>query len=487
MITRKFKNDSTCSNRVKYVFGKNHEHKCDAVAFVGGNVYSDNVEGLEREIEIPTFMRRSALDKSPGRCGAHYMISLQTGEKLTVEEWRDVLDTTMAALGYTKDHKYFGVLHEDTDKQHMHIVANRTSMDDHLLISESKDYETLMDTARALEVKYKKKIGATPNPEETWGVNQLERDIKKYGRELKAGKNPDLKFRDILLARVATAIEEIHKTAKQKGTKESPTKPTMIQLVLALKKKGVDVEFTMKKDTDEIVGISYILDGKKISGRDLKRSRLTFQKLTEQEGISYEPEIHLRALQRAVQTRAVESKEQQHEKRLEKRRSGGNLPAGVAYYKQINSVDYKGTINGSPGPGPGSRQTLKKKEPAQKDEYFAIRVQMQRYHYAIARRTMPPTRVNGQYMLFAFKKPYDEVKREIESNHIIRLMQSMMTLLQTVFAIFSAKCECIEDFKMDSFEDGPVYECNMKDTESKNFSITNSLGISKLDHLAPSA
>jgi hypothetical protein len=467
MITRKFKNDSKCGNRVAYVFGKNHEHKCDSVTFAGGNVYSDKAEDLAREMEIPTNMRRSATDKGPGLCGAHYMISLRPGEKLTVEEWKDVLDTTMTNLGYGKDHKYFGVIHENTEKQHMHIVANRISMDNYLLVNESKDYETLIDSARDLEIKYKHKIEPTTNPEDTWGVNELERDVKNFGREwskyeseLKknpAPPKPNVKFRNIVLARVAASIEEAHAIAERKSTKKNPVQPTMVQFVAALKKREIDVKFTIKEGTTEITGITYIFDGRHITGRELKRSRLTFQKLIEQEGISYEPEKHFSALQRAVQFRAGESKESKHEKDLEKRRSGGNLPSGVARYDQINADDYMDAAS-----GPRHRLS-KKKEQKPKDEYFAIRVTMQKYHYAIARRMMPPTRVNSQYMIFAFKKDYREVRTEIETNRIIRLMHQMLSTLMTFFGIFKAQCELVMDFEYSPTSDGPIYTSHIEE------------------------
>jgi hypothetical protein len=462
MITRKFRNDSKCGDRVRYAFGNNHEHKCDSVTFVGGNVYSDNSDDLAVEMEIPTTMRKSALDKGPGRCGAHYMLSLQKGEQLSVSEWRDILDTTMAALGYTKDHKYFGVIHEDTGNQHMHIVANRISMDNHLLINESKDYETMMATARDLELKYNAKIEPTVSPEKTWGTNKLERDMKEFARDVKAKKKPTLQIKDVMIARIASAIEEVHAVAAKKSTEENVVKPTMIQLVKALQKKEINVEFATKKGTEEIVGINYIYNDTKISGRNLKRSRLTFQKLTVQEGISYE-QVDFRALQKAVcgRTRDVESKEDQHEKKLDKRRSGGNLPGGIKRYEQINadSEIYRGPEY------PGTKRL--KKKPKKKDEYFAIRVQMQRFHYSIARRMMPPTKFNGQYMLFAFKKPYSEVRSEIQTNFAIELMMSMMAMLQTVFAVFKARCELVDYFDHNPVEDGPLYESHNEEYEER--------------------
>jgi hypothetical protein len=450
MIARKFKNDSKCKDRVEYAFGKNHEHKCESVRFVGGNVYSTTVDDLAEEMEVPTIMRFSATAKGPGRCGGHYMLSLAPGESLTLGQWKTSLEAVAMALGYTKDHKYFGVVHDDTEKQHMHIVTNRTSMSDYKLVSDSKDYEALMNVARYLEVKFD--LTDVSMPEETWGVNYEERDFKQFNKAVKEGNEPNLLWRDALVARVASAVETVQ---NKQGS-------TMIDFVRILKRKEVNVELAVKPGTDDVVGINFEFKGKKISGRKLKRARFTFQKLTDQEGITYEPDM-FQKIQKIVSTRTVESATEQKEKRLEKRRVGGNLPAGIGYYKQIKADDY---VNH--GPSDSSFGKLnKKKERPRKDEYFAIRVQMQRFHYSIARRMMPPTRFNGQYMLFAFKKPYSEVRCEIETNFVLALMMSMMAMLQTMFAVFKARCELVDNFDHNPAEDGPMYERHNEKPEER--------------------
>ena len=92
---------------------------------------------------------------------------------------------------------------------------------------------------------------------------------------------------------------------------------------------------------------------------------------------------------------------------------------------------------------------------------------MQRFHYSIARRMMPPTKFNGQYMLFAFKKPYSEVRSEIQTNFAIELMMSMMAMLQTVFAVFKARCELVDNFNHNPVEDGPLYESHNEEYEER--------------------
>lgn len=81
-----------------------------------------------------------------------------------------------------------------------------------------------------------------------------------------------------MIARIAGAIET---TAAAQGD--------MFMLVSLLRRQQIYVHFT-KNAEGQPTGISYEYQGTVISGRKLKRSRLTFQKLTQQEGISYDPE-----------------------------------------------------------------------------------------------------------------------------------------------------------------------------------------------------
>ncbi|MCT5033377.1 relaxase/mobilization nuclease domain-containing protein [Pseudomonas aeruginosa] len=166
MISRKFPNESGSSKtRVEYVFGKGHEHKCDQVEFVGGNVFGSTPDELIEELDTPCYLRKAATGKESGKCHTHYMLSIAPGETLNVHQWRKILFKTMAALGYTEDHKFFGELHNNTKKQHMHICGNRISMRDFKLLPEGNDYEVLMQVCRDIEHEFGLQV--VPMPHET--------------------------------------------------------------------------------------------------------------------------------------------------------------------------------------------------------------------------------------------------------------------------------------------------------------------------------
>jgi hypothetical protein len=400
-------------------------------------------------MELPTQARKSALGKGPGLCGAHYMLSLKPNESLNPAEWQDVLDTTMKHLGYNTSHKYFGVLHEDTDNQHLHIVANRTSMDNHLLLDESNDFEKLMAVARQLEVKYANKIDVVLNPNETWGKNLEMRELTNFSNQIKDGAPPSLLWKHTLIARIAQSLEEVHlATTLMKGTPN----PTLTQLVRTLKSKKIDVEFSFRKNTDEIIGISYIFQNRKISGRDLKRSRLTFQKLTTQEGILYD-KVNFRALSRTVLERTYQPTKHPQEFRQNKDKSNKYFLTGFRPLAQTGETSLsvgRGNFRADENLNRGLRKSG--------DRFFAIKVEMPSYHYSIARKMMPPSYFNGRFMIFSFKEPYKQVQNEIEANHLMQFMIAAMEIVQAFFGLLKAKCELVENYPLPLEDNSPVYE-----------------------------
>jgi hypothetical protein len=114
-----------------------------------------------------------------------------------------------------------------------------------------------------------------PRPSATWGIALTHAEVKAPNRD------GELPHKQRLIAKIAGAIEH---TRAANGD--------MFDLVRALRQQKVYIHLTLNDD-GQPKGISYELDGKHISGRQLKRSRLTWNKITTQEGISYDPEtIH---------------------------------------------------------------------------------------------------------------------------------------------------------------------------------------------------
>ena len=406
MISRKFANESGSSKtRVEYVFGKGHEHKCDLVEFVGGNVFSSTPDELIEELDTPCHLRKAATGKDSGKCHTHYMLSLAPGESLHAKEWRKILFKTMSALGYTEEHKFFGELHKNTDHQHMHICGNRISMRDYKLLSESNDYEILMQVCREIELEYGLHI--VPMPHETFGVN-LTRE------EVEASENTgQVAWKHKLIARVATALE---RTQERNGN--------MLDFIKLLNKAEIGVELTTDK-SGKPTGISFKFEGKSISGRELKRSRFTWQNLTNREGIHYD-ESMLQELQKTVRTRNAEPKEQ-----------SGPRPTG---HPGISSFQYK--------------ETGKK---VKSSKAFAIVVHTDRLRRTAISRLLEPSYSNGNNLFYVFnneKLKRNEVQMKIMNENAIKMSETALRLIEAILSMF--RCEIKIEYSPAESE-GPLY------------------------------
>ncbi|AXQ47730.1 hypothetical protein DZC31_10320 [Stenotrophomonas rhizophila] len=405
MISRKFANESGSSKtRVEYVFGKGHEHKCDQVEFVGGNVFSSAPEELIEELDTPCYLRKAATGKDSGKCHTHYMLSLAPGETLHITQWRKILFKTMTALGYTEDHKFFGELHKNTDHQHMHICGNRISMQDYKLLSESNDYETLMQVCREIELEYG--LHVVPMPHETFGVNLSREEVEA------SQKTGQVAWKHKLIARVATALE---RTQERGGS--------MIDFINLLNKAEIGVELTTDK-SGKPTGISYKFEGKSISGRELKRSRFTWQNLIKREGINYD-ESMFQELQKTVRTRDAEPKE-------------------------------------TPGPRstghPGLSVNSQAKQKAKQRNAFAIVVHTDRLRKTAISRLLEPSYSNGNKLFYVFnnneKLKRNEVQMKIMNENAIKMAETALRLIETILSMF--RCTFELHFESEEFE-GPLY------------------------------
>lgn len=392
MIARKFPNDrGSASGRVMYVAGKNHDHKVEKVIFVGGNVFSSTPEELVDEMNTPCELRKAATGKDTGLCHMHYMLSLAPGETLNVQQWREILYKTMCALGYTDDHKFYGEIHEDTDLQHMHIVANRTSMRDYKLLSESNDYQTLMNVCREIELEYKLRV--VPMPEETWGVNLTREEVEA------SSKSGDVAWRHKVIARIATAIERTH---EKNGD--------MLDFIKLLKRAKINIQLTLdNKGVPK--GISFEFQGKSKSGEEIKGTRFTWPKLIRQEGLYYDHSM-LQEIQRIASTRDAEPAEK-------------------------------------PGPKPTAHKGLfatpKAQALKQKGKSFAIVVHTDRLRRTAIARLLEPSYTKGNKHFYRFgsnvKLTKNEVELMIHNEQIERSIKSALRLIEAIMLIFRCRVE----------------------------------------------
>lgn len=328
MIHKKKDFGESAAGRLNYAAGgAGHEHKVETLEFICGTMISE-LKFVATEKRLTTQIQDEADDVADGPPGAnvatcdnstdkadviaavvdwsdlndefeavasfhcgkgeklfgHYIVSLAPGESLTNDQWSEVLQEYMAALGYNDSCKFCGFIHSDNN-QHMHILTCRVKMETGgPLVDDSNDYAKGMECMRKLEKKLGLQVVA--NPDETWGVDIGKSEFKHYGnsRENAQLNGSKKDWAVVIRARVSKAW--------------SQGKPSdMGELVQCLKAVGVEVKVRTDK-AGEPQGISYKASGSDvwIAGSKVKAARLTWKNLLVTEGVKYNPYKHNAAL-----------------------------------------------------------------------------------------------------------------------------------------------------------------------------------------------
>lgn len=279
------KSAGSFKNRIRYIFGcSKHDHAISQILTIDSNCISPDplpslLAGNEKavmeivdEFDQVEKLRNLSIDSDKKiKPVFHAMLSLRPGESLTPEQWREVVRIYVKDLGFGDTTKYVAVMHQDTDHQHVHIVANRIKLEEGFkMVSDSNERTRNIDVVSDIEDKLG--LRKAPKPTETWGTAITHAEMEA------SIKDNTIPFKHKMIAKVAGAVE---RTQESGGD--------MFMFVRLLRRQGVYIHLT--KDADgQPKGIAYEHEGKIISGRQLKRSRLTWQKLITQEGIDYEPE-----------------------------------------------------------------------------------------------------------------------------------------------------------------------------------------------------
>ena len=131
-------------NRVDYILKDDHDFICSNMASDYNNV-SDltdefkTVSSFRQDIKKPVF---------------HAFLSLPKNEHLTDEQWQEIAKDYLKEMNIDiEKHQYICVRHNDTDKEHIHIVANRIGLDGSVWHGQHSAFNTIAACER-LEVKH---------------------------------------------------------------------------------------------------------------------------------------------------------------------------------------------------------------------------------------------------------------------------------------------------------------------------------------------
>ncbi|WP_210954465.1 MULTISPECIES: relaxase/mobilization nuclease domain-containing protein [unclassified Enterobacter cloacae complex] len=131
-------------NRVDYILKDDHSFICSNMSADKNNV-SDltdefkTVSSFRQDIKKPVF---------------HAYLSLPKNEHLTDEKWQEIAKDYLKEMNIDiEKHQYICVRHNDTDKEHIHIVANRVGLDGSVWLGQHSAFNTIAACER-LEVKH---------------------------------------------------------------------------------------------------------------------------------------------------------------------------------------------------------------------------------------------------------------------------------------------------------------------------------------------
>jgi hypothetical protein len=194
----------------------------------------------------------------------HTSLSLPPEEKLTQEQWVEIADKYLKAMGFNLLLNQYAVfLHTDTDNQHIHIVANKIGTDGSF-VNSFQNYKKQDKFCRKIEQEYG--LIAVPVPDIegrkiviTQGEIELNKRTGKLTPKLFIAQNIDFLLQ---------------------------SKPTIEQFISDLALVGIDVNLKKNEDTGQFKGISFGFDGQNYTGSGLGR-QFSFSGLIKK-GLNYE-------------------------------------------------------------------------------------------------------------------------------------------------------------------------------------------------------
>ena len=242
---------------LNYVLGKK-----DAT-LIGGTMCGQTPEELAAEFAIARQLR-------PNLKVAvfHATLSVDSTEKLEDSEennqrWLAIAANYMKAMEFDNN-QYAVVKHNDTEHDHIHIVASRICLDGGV-VDDSWDYYKSQETIRQLERNYSLET-VTPS----WETDKRAQTTGEH-RQLKSKGNKSVRMQ------LQDLIDEV--------TQDNPSMPEFVE---RLQQQGVEVQVGLTRTGIGFSqGISYNLDGVALSGTQLGKA-YSFAGLQKHRGVSYD-------------------------------------------------------------------------------------------------------------------------------------------------------------------------------------------------------
>lgn len=288
---------------------------------VGGNMAGNDPRELSLEFSAVRKLRPD-ISKPVWHCS----LSLPPGERLSAEKWEAVAADFMQRMGFDQSNTpWVAVRHQDTDKDHIHIVASRVGLDGKVWLGQ-------WEARRAIEAtqELERAHGLTLTP----GLGDARAERRK------------LTSNEINMA-VRTGSEPPRQKLQRLLDEAMEGGPSVLEFAERLQAAGVGVRANLAS-TGRMNGFSFELDGVPFKGSDLGK-RYTWAGL-QRAGIRYEQARDLAGLERFRFRPAVADREERPGIA-----AGRELPARGLRAAAGRSRDRDGAGIGAAGPAPAGR------------------------------------------------------------------------------------------------------------------------------------
>ncbi|MBO4525134.1 MAG: relaxase/mobilization nuclease domain-containing protein [Bacteroidales bacterium] len=207
---------------------------------VGGNLAGATPRELSAE-----FSQVRALRPDIARPVWHCSLSLPPGEHLDDHQWQQVTSDYMQRMGFSDATPWIAVRHQDTEHEHIHIVASRIGLDGKIWLGQ-RDVHRAIDVTQALERAH----GLTVTP----GLRH--RAERRAETAAERGRATDDGFMSVR-RQIQRAID-----------RELPDRPTAAELAKRLETDGIEMRVHMAS-TGRVSGVSFAVGNQAYKGSAL--------------------------------------------------------------------------------------------------------------------------------------------------------------------------------------------------------------------------
>jgi hypothetical protein len=242
-----------------------------------GQILDTNMSGKTPRELAKEFGQIRKLRPNLNKAVLHVSISAAPGEKLTNEQWIEIARRYLQGMGFT-DNQFIITRHNDTEHEHIHILANRIRFDGQV-VSDSRDYrrqETIM--------------------------REIERDfgLQRVAPSIEAKRKAPTKGE--IECALRTGQPSIRQQLQQICDAAARNCSNFTEYVERLEAAGVEVIPTVQQGGAKLSGIQYRLDGITMKGSDLGKAYAAAG--IQKRGITYEKDRDIASVERCREREA---------------------------------------------------------------------------------------------------------------------------------------------------------------------------------------